>query len=83
MNTFIPLSAIQVENELLMNESFPHLINYHFYNYMKIIKQERLLNKTPYNKSFIEHLEEIVKKMPGINKKNIEDKVNELNKKKI
>ena len=79
MNTFIPLSAIQVENELLMNESFPHLINYHFYNYMKIIKQERLLNKTSYNKSFIEHLVDIIKKMKGINRKYVEDKVNELN----
>ena len=79
MNTFVPLSAIQVQNELLMNESFPHLINYHFYNYMKIIKQERLLNKTSYNKSFIEHLVDIIKKMKGINKKYVEDKVNELN----
>ena len=31
LNTFIPLSVIQVENELLMSKSFRHLIFYHFY----------------------------------------------------
>ena len=81
LNTFIPLSAIQVENELLMNESFAHLINYHFYNYLKIVKQDKLLNNTFSGKSFIEHLADILKKMNGISKKVIEDKVNELNKK--
>jgi len=80
LNTFIPLSAIQVENELLMNDSFSHLLNYHFYNYMKIVKQERLLSKTTSGKSFIEHLVDIIKKMDGISKKVIEEKVNELNK---
>ena len=81
LNTFIPLSAIQVENELFMNESFAHLINYHFYNYLKIVKQDKLLNNTFSGKSFIEHLADILKKMNGISKKVIEDKVNELNKK--
>ena len=81
LNTFIPLSAIQVENELLMNENFSNLIYYNFYNYMAILKQEKLINKTPYSKSFIEHLADIIKKIEGINKKKIEDKVNELNSK--
>ena len=81
LNTFIPLSAIQVENELLMNENFSNLIYYNFYNYMAILKQEKLINKIPYSKSFIEHLADIIKKIEGINKKKIEDKVNELNSK--
>ena len=33
-NTFIPLSIIQVQNELLMKNNFKHLIYYHFYNYL-------------------------------------------------
>ena len=81
LNTFIPLSAIQIENELLMNENFSNLIYYNFYNYMAILKQEKLINKIPYSKSFIEHLADIIKKIEGINKKKIEDKVNELNSK--
>ena len=62
LNTFIPLSAIQIENELLMNENFSNLIYYNFYNYMAILKQEKLINKIPYSKSFIEHLADIIKK---------------------
>ncbi len=81
LNTFIPLSAIQVENELLMDESFTHLINFHFYNYLKIIKQEKLLTKTPSGKSFIDHLINIINKMEGMTRKTIEEKVNELNSK--
>ena len=81
LNTFIPLSAIQLENELLMDKSFSHLIYFHFYNYLKIIKQEKLLNKTHSGKSFIEHLADIIKKMDGITRKTIEEKVDELNKK--
>ena len=81
LNTFIPLSAIQLENELSMDKSFSHLICFHFYNYLKIIKQEKLLNKTYSGKSFIEHLADIIKKMEGMTRKEIEEKVNELNKK--
>ena len=33
LNTFIPLSVNQLQNELLMKTSFKHLIRYHFYNY--------------------------------------------------
>ena len=64
-----------------MDKSFSHLICFHFYNYLKIIKQEKLLNKTYSGKSFIEHLADIIKKMEGMTRKEIEEKVNELDKK--
>ena len=45
INNFIPISTLQIQNELLMNKSFNHLIKYHFYNYKRIILKEKLLNK--------------------------------------
>ena len=58
LNTFIPLSIIQVENELLMQNSFSHLIYYHFYNYLSNInKNEQQINSI----SFINHLINIIK----------------------
>ena len=78
MNTFIPLSVYQVQNELLMENSFFHLIKYHFYNYKKIIMQDKLLNNTTIGKTFINHLRDLLKKI-GINKREIENKIDELN----
>ena len=42
LNTFIPFSPIQLHNELFLDKSFKYLLNYHFYNYMEIIKNEKL-----------------------------------------
>jgi len=79
LNTFIPLSAIQLQNELLMETSFPHLIKYHFYNYLSKIKKEKKLSGTPICNSFIEHLREIIKKIKIMDNKEIEEKLKELN----
>ncbi len=38
-NTFVPISTFQLQNELLMNKSFTHLIKYHFYKYYSNIIQ--------------------------------------------
>ena len=61
LNTFIPLSVNQLQNELLMGKSFKYLINYHFYNYMTKIKQERSNGQTLAGKTFIDHLIDIIK----------------------
>ena len=45
LNTFIPLSTFQLQNELLFDKSFKHLLRYHFYNYMAKINNEKLMNK--------------------------------------
>jgi len=79
LNIFIPLSAIQLQNELLMNTSFSHLIKFHFYNYLTKIKRERQESGTPNCNSFIEHLREIIKKINIMEKQEIEEKLKELN----
>ena len=59
-NTFIPLSLIQVENELSMNKSFRHLIYYHFYNYYSDVK---VINCPKANiPNFINHLKDFIAK---------------------
>ena len=78
LNTFIPLSVVQVENELLMDKSFRHLINYHFMNCLskaKQIKTPGIANKP----SFIRHLEEIIK-AEKIKVNDIKQKISQLNK---
>ena len=57
LNTFIALSAFQLQNELLMNKSYIHLIKYHFYIYMSNIK----IKNITIDKSFIDHLRYIIK----------------------
>ena len=57
LNTFIPLSVIQVENELLMEKSYKHLIYYHFFNYYSKVKQVENIPE----KSFVDHLKSIIK----------------------
>ena len=80
LNTFVPTSAIQVQNELLMKTSFRHLIKYHFYNYVSNVKKEKLINATPHCKSFIDHLLDFLKKVAGtLKKQDIENKVDTLN----
>ena len=81
MNTFIPISALQVQSELLMKESFHHLLLYYFYNYKKFNKQESLLDKIKNNKSFIDFLRDILRSVTYATKQEIESKVDELNNK--
>ena len=78
-NTFIPLSAIQVQNELLMENNFRHLIYYHFYNFLSKIKKNQ--PQTNDNSiSFIQYLINIIKAYDEeIKAKNIESNVKELN----
>ena len=81
LNTFVPLSAIQVQNELLMKTSFKHLIKYHFYNYASLIKQDKLINGTPHCKTFINHLLDFITNVTRIKKKQtIENQVEEFSK---
>ena len=81
LNTFVPLSAIQVQNELLMKTSFKHLIKYHFYNYASLIKQDKLINGTPHCKTFINHLLDFITNVTPIKKKQtIENQVEEFSK---
>ena len=79
LNTFIPLSVDQLKNELLMEKSFKHLINYHFYNYMSKKNEEKNTKQTSSGKSFIDHLSDIIKTVGNIKKEEIESKVEELN----
>ena len=79
LNTFIPLSVDQLQNELLMEKSFKHLINYHFYNYMSKKNEEKNTKQTLSGKSFIDHLSDIIKTVGNIKKEEIESKVEELN----
>ena len=78
-NTFIPISAFQLQNELLMGKDFKYLINYHYFNYVSKMMKENGLKNTPIGLSFINHLKEIIK-INGITNKEIETKVKSLNK---
>ena len=77
LNTFIPLSVIQVENELLMEKSFKHLIYYHFYNYYSKVKRDGKMSE----KSFMDHLKSIIKLDQEMTK-NIKSELNALNESK-
>jgi len=78
LNTFIPLSAKQLKNELLMKDSFEHLIKYHFFNYSLITKQQSTTGS-----SFMDYLLDFIlngENSPTI--KEIKKEVDELNKSK-
>ena len=77
LNTFIPLSLIQLENELSMDKSFIHLLNYHFYNYRIKTKIDNKNHELIANKTFINHLKDILCAFK-IKKDNIVEKVDEL-----
>ena len=63
-----------------MKNSFPHLLRYHFYNYLFNVKKERQIsNEQNISKSFIEHLRDIIEKVKIMKNKEIEDKLKELN----
>ena len=77
LNTFIPLSAFKLKNELLMRKSFIHLLKYHFYNFLPIILDE----KTSERKSFIDYLRNIIfNGENGISNEKIKEEVDKLNK---
>jgi hypothetical protein len=75
-NTFIPLSTNQLKNELLLKKSFDHLLNYHFNNYLAKVKNEQKKGKSM-EKSFIDHLRDIIKTVEGITKEGIINKIKE------
>ena len=77
LNTFIPLSVNQVQNELLMDKSFKHLIYYHFYNY--ISKVNKIITPPANSKSFINHLIDIIRTDKEIKIKEIISKIKTLN----
>jgi len=79
LNTFIPLSAFKLKNELLMRKSFIHLLKYHFYNYLPIVKNE----ESSEGKSFVDYLRNIIfNGENGITNEMIKEEVVELNKDK-
>ena len=80
LNTFVPLSVNQLQNELLMNKSFKYLIRYHFYNYMSNINKDKIFNNKNMYKTFIDHLINIIKTDKSINRTIIGKKVDEINK---
>ena len=78
-NTFISLSVEQVQNELLMDTSFRHLIFYHFQNCLSIAKKDN--SKAEANKaSFIFHLKNIIEKEKKIEINDLKLKIEQLNK---
>ena len=76
LNTFIPLSLIQLQNELLMSTSFKYLINCYFDKYLSKIKNS---TESAIGESFIEHLIAIIKAVSNKTREEIESKVEELN----
>ena len=78
LNTFIPISSIQFQNELLMSKEFKYLINYHYFNYINKLKEQNHLKSTPLDQSFINHLMDILK-INDINTNIIESEVKKLN----
>jgi hypothetical protein len=80
LNTFIPISVNQLENELLMSKNFDNLIYFHFYNYMtKLNKYRGQNNNIHLTNTFIDHLKDLIKKKKKITKNDIETRVNAIN----
>ena len=78
LNTFIAISTYQLQNELLMSKEFKYLINYHYFNYVSKVKITNNQQNTPLDKTFINHLIDILK-ANGINNEEIVKRVEELN----
>ena len=64
-NNFIPISILQMENELKSKNDFHYLLNYHFINYLINLKNGKKLD------NFIEYLKRVIIKNNKINKKTI------------
>jgi hypothetical protein len=80
LNTFIPMSMLVLENELLMDKSFKHYITYHFYNFSSRMQKET--NENNLNKTFKNHLLNILKAF-RVKKKEIISKIKILKQKNI
>ena len=76
LNTFIPLSLIQVEHELLMDNSFRHFIYYHFNNYYLNVKDIKAPKANI--PSFIDHLIDIIKPNENNNVNEIKKEIDKL-----
>ena len=74
LNTFVPISAIQLQNELLMNKNFKHFIYFYFLHFYQDIKIEKQCEST-----FIDFLKEFLKTNTYIKKQDIENKLDQLN----
>ena len=77
LNTFIGLSLEQVQNELLLNESFTHFFYYLFDNYL--LKLKKMKGPSGNKQSFISHLKVLIKKCKKIEINVIKSKVDDLN----
>ena len=71
-NIFIPISLLQMENELKAKKDFHFLLNYHFINYLIDLNNEKK------KINFIEYLKEVIVKKNKINKKTINIELNKL-----
>ena len=77
LNTFIPLSINQMQNELFMEKSFKDLIFYHCYNF----KSKTNKIKEVKNTTFLNHLIRIVK-LEDITNKELESQLKKFNQSK-
>ena len=80
LNIFIPLSVIQVKNELLMEKNFKYLLLYHAYNFMSKAQKNEL---PPANNTFINHIKNILDIEKENNINDYKTKVKQLNKSDI
>ena len=82
LNTFRPISAINLQNELSKTKSYTHLLKHHFYNRITSIKKDKKTNKN--SKSFIVLLKDIIINLTGITKEKRKVEIlNNLNENKI
>ena len=73
LNTFTAISAIQLQNELLMSKKYSNLVNYFFYNYKSYVKR----NETTEGNSFIDHLKLIILSEEG-NIEKLKEEINQI-----
>ena len=77
-NTIVTCSALQLENEVKMNNSFFHLIYYFFLNFLIKVKNENFSSITPTSGSysFIDFLIKFIPNKKNMKKKNFSKKIN-------
>ena len=79
LNTFIPISLEQVQNELLINKNFAYFFYYLFDNYYSKFKE--MTGAAANKQSFISHLKVLIQTYKKIKVNEIKSKVNDLNQK--
>ena len=72
LNTFIPMSMLALENELLMDKSFKHYITNHFYNFL--MRNNLEVNENHMYNNFKNHLLNILNAF-RVKKKDIKSKI--------